>query len=198
LWYEPDLTQELKHAFLMTYMRALEGALQRSAEVEAQISFWEFLDIEFDTANNVFRFVAYYTVRPAFPNLFKRLVGSPAMKRIEEDVQAKGEQRIYKQNWKPRCEVEFELGAKNVIYMLLDSSAKQLYIGEAADLVKRLLQPDPSIPKWDYALPPALGPFRVPLERMLIRDFAAVLTNKSGIDWRDISGCSLCNDRVDR
>jgi glyoxylate utilization-related uncharacterized protein len=38
---------------------------------------------------------------------------------------------------------------------------------------------------------------RVALERMLIRDFAAVLTNKGGVEWRDISGCALCNDRID-
>ena len=50
-------------------------------------------------------------------------------------------------------------------------------------------------PFWDHfrynVLPSSLEPFRVALERMLIRDFAAaaVLTNKGGIDWRDISAC---------
>jgi len=33
---------------------------------------------------------------------------------------------------------------------------------------------------------------------MQIRDFAAVLSNKSGIICQDISGGSLTNDRVDR
>jgi hypothetical protein len=86
--------------------------------------------------------------------------------------------------------------------MLLDSKARQVYIGEAADLVKRLLQAHPSIPNWDYfkydVLPPALEPFRGTLERMLIRDFAAVLPNRGEIKWLDIRGCELRNDRIDR
>src|SRR5262249_16560837 len=85
LWYEPELTHELKHAFLMSYMRSLEGLLDRSRDVEADIPFWEFLDIEYDHASREFRFVAHYTAHPAFPKLFKRLVGSPAIKRVEED-----------------------------------------------------------------------------------------------------------------
>jgi hypothetical protein len=63
-------------------------------------------------------------------------------------------------------------------------------------------QPHASIPGWGYfrydVFPPALGPFRVAVERMSIRDFAAVLENKVGVLWRDIAGCSLVNDRVDQ
>jgi hypothetical protein len=186
----------------MSYMRSLEGALGHSPDIEGDIPFWEFLDIEFDPTERVFRFVAYYTVRPAFPHLFQRLLGSPAIKRVEDELAGKKAQRIHKQNWKARSEVEFELGAKNVIYFLFSTNSKRFYIGEASDLVKRLLQPHPSIPDWDYfrynVLPRGLDPYRVSLERMLIRDFAAVLSNKGGIVCQDISGCSLTNDRVDR
>src|SRR5262249_10548937 len=84
LWFDETLSLELKHAFLMSYMRSLEGSLSAEGDVEYRIPFWEFLDIEFDRENRVFRFAAYYAVRPAFPHLFKRLIGSPAMKRIDE------------------------------------------------------------------------------------------------------------------
>jgi hypothetical protein len=104
LWYDKALSYELKGAFVMSYMRSLEGSLQTSCDPEQQISFWEFLDIEFDPQHRAFRFVAYYTVQPSFPNLFKCLVGSPALRRIEDEVQNKAENRIHKQDWKPRHE----------------------------------------------------------------------------------------------
>lgn len=85
--------------------------------------------------------------------------------------------------------------------MLLDTDGKRFYVGEAADLIKRLKQPHASIPNWNYfrynVLPSALAPYRVALERMLIRDFATVLKNCRAIAWREISSCELANDKVD-
>jgi hypothetical protein len=130
------------------------------------------------------------------------LVGSPALKTVEAELLRTDEKRIHKQDWKQRTELEFELGAKNALYTLFDSTSQLIYIGEADDLVKRLLQPHPSIPKWDFfrydVLPELLKPYRLALERMLIRGFAAVLKNKRGVAWRDIAGCTRTNDRVDR
>ncbi|SRR6266436_1924647 len=201
LWYDRILSLELKRAFLMSYMRSMEGALQENADVEQKIPFWEFLDIEFDKSRRLFRFVAYYKQEPSFPHLFQRLIGSPALRKVADEIERKGEIRIYKQDWKPRSDLEFELGATNVIYMLIDTGAKRFYVGEAADLVKRLLQPHFSIPNWNFfrydVLPAELGPYRVHLERMLIRDFAAVLKNKRDVPRREISDCELANDKVD-
>jgi hypothetical protein len=202
LWFDETLSFELKHAFLMSYMRSLEGSLSGEPGVETRIPFWEFLDIEFDRERRLFRFAAHYAVRPEFPHLFKRLIGSPAMKRIDDAVRGRDELRIHKQDWKPRAELEYELGARNVIYMLLDTKKKCLYIGEAQDLVGRLLGPHSSIPKWNMfrydVLPPALAPFRVALERMVIRTFATVLQNKCGICCLEIGEWTLANDKVDR
>ena len=202
LWFDPALSYELKQSFLMSYMRSLEADLGHAQDIESDIPFAEFLDIEFDHKRRIFRFVANYTMRPGFPHLFKRLLGSPAIKSIDDELSGKGTHRIHKQDWKARSEVAFELGAKNVIYFLLATETKRFYVGEARDLVKRLLQPHPSIPDWDYfrydVLPPALDPYRVTLERMLIRDFAAILSNTTGIGCRDIGGHTLTNDRVDR
>jgi hypothetical protein len=201
LWYDGTLSLELKRTFLMSYMRSLESALQENADVEQEIPFWEFLDIEFDQAHRVFRFVVYYRQQPSFPHLFQRLIGSPALRRVADEIEGKAEIRIYKQDWKPRSDLEFQLGALNVIYMLLDTNEKRFYIGEAADLVKRLIQPHSSIPSWNFfrydVLPVQLSPYRVALERMLIRDFAAVLKNKRQVFSQDISNCELANDKVD-
>ena len=73
---------------------------------------------------------------------------------------------------------------------------------EAENLVKRLLQPHSSIENWDIfrynVLPQALAPYRVALERLLIRDFAAILKNKRDIPWRDLAGCCSANEKIDR
>jgi len=202
LWFDPVLSLELKRTFLMSYMRSLEAALQgKKVDIEQSIPFWEFLDIEFDKQRRVFKFVAYYRQQASFPHLFERLIGSPALRKIADEIERKIDKRIYKQNWKPRSDLEFELGAQNVIYMLIDTNERRFYIGEAADLIKRLMQPHTSIPNWEYfrysVLPGELGPYRVPLERMLIRDFAAVLKNRKEISCRVIGDYELVNDRVD-
>ena len=201
-WYDPALSLELKRSFSMSYMRTLEGLLNKDNDVEQAIPFWEFLDVEFDQAQRKFFLASYYTQTPSFPHLFARLVGSPALDRVEDELEGKLSHRIYKQDWKPRSELEFELGAQNVVYYLIDSKANLIYIGEAADLIKRLMGPHPSIPHWDFfrynVLPKELFSYRVAIERMVIRDFAACCQNKRGCIWRDISGFSLANDRVDK
>lgn len=129
------------------------------------------------------------------------MIGSPSLRRIADEIEGKAEIRIYKQDWTPRSDLEFQLGAVNVIYMLLDTNDRRFYVGEAADLVKRLLQPHPSIPDWNFfrydVLPPELAPYRVVLERMLIRDFASVLRNKRQVPSHEIGDCELANDKVD-
>jgi len=203
LWFDSVLSLSLKRTFLMSYMRSLESALQGkvAVDVEQSIPFWEFLDIEFDKQKRVFRFVAYYRQQPSFPHLFERLIGSPSLRKVGDEIEGKATARIYKQGWKPKLELEFELGAQNVIYMLLDTKEKRFYVGEAADLIKRLTQPHSSIPNWEFfrydVLPAELAPYRVALERMLIRDFASVLKNKKEISWYVIGDCELANDRVD-
>lgn len=204
LWYEEDLTLKLKNTFLMSYMRALEQSLtdQTDSDIEKAIPFWEFIDIEFDKIERQFRFVAYYKQEPSFPHLFRRLIGSPSLRRIADEIEEKKERRIYKQDWKPRSELAYEIGARNVLYALLDTKNNLFYVGEAQDLVKRLSQPYPSIPHWEYyrynVLPNELAPFRLALERMVIRDLAALLPNKKQIPYRSISNCTLVNEKVDK
>jgi len=203
LWYGEDLGMELKHKFLMSYMRSLEKRLRPEAkeDVEKDIPFWEFLDIEFDSSRKVFKFEAYYRQEPTFPELFKRLIGSPGLKRVDDELHQKGPGRIHKQSWRPRQQLEFELGATNVVYMLIDTENRLFYVGEAQDLVKRLSTRYPSIPDWNFyrydVLPGQLTDHRVAIERMLIRGYAELLENKSGIEFKKISDYKLANDRID-
>lgn len=206
LWFDDDLCLLLKDTFLMSHMRSLEKSLcndVESIDIETKIPFWEFLDIEFDASKREFRFTAHYTQEPIFPELFKRLTGSPTLKKVDDELSSKeAPYRIYKQGWKPREELEYEIGAENVIYMLIDTERKLLYVGEAKNLVKRLSQRYPSIPHWNHyrysVLPDSLKSYRVAIERMLIRDFASILDNKKKIDSISISDYKLANDKIDK
>ena len=124
-------------------MRSLEAKLshEKLSVVEEEIPFWEFLDIEFDQVRIQFRFVAYYIQKPSLPHLFKRLIGAPALKVVGDEIEGKEKNRIHKQGWRRREDLTYELGAKNVVYTLIDTKNKLVYIGEAEDLVKRLNQP---------------------------------------------------------
>jgi hypothetical protein len=204
LWYEEDLSLKLKYTFLMSYMRSLEQQLsvEKKNNIEKEIPFWEFLDIEFDKINKIFIFVAYYKQEPSFPNLFERLIDSPGIKRISDELNGNKEKRIYKQDWKKREQLAYEIGANNVLYLLLDTQNKSIYVGEASDLISRLNQPHPSIPHWDYfrynVLPNELAPYRVALERMFIRDLAAFLPSKKSMSTIVISEYKLANDKIDK
>lgn len=204
LWFDEDLLFQLKYAFIMSFMRDIESRLSpiRTNNIEEEIPFWEFLDIEFDDKTKLFLFTAYYTQSPDFPELFKRLVASPIMAKIDDDTSKKKEKdRIYKQDWKQRSEYETELGAENVIYMLLDTINKLFYIGETKNLIRRFNQGHNEIPKWNYyrynVLPYPLSRFRVTLERMLIRDFSTIFINNENIETKVLSNYTLVNKKID-
>ena len=207
LWYSPRLTFKIKDAFLMSFVRDIEGRLRKTSgdvasNIEDEIPFWEFLDIEYDPEKRKFFFNAYYIQKPAFSELFKRFIESPILHKIDDELTKKPPFRIYKTKWKPRSDLDYELGANNVLYFLLDTKNKLVYIGEASNLVDRLRQDHISIPKWDYfrynVLPDKSALERRTFERMLIRDFASLLDNKKGVKYFDFSEYKLANDKIDQ
>ena len=78
LFLSEELIDELKSTFVMSHMRDIESALRGDVgDLEKEIPFWEFLDIEFDPKHKQFLFTAHYKHEPMFPELFKNLAGSP-------------------------------------------------------------------------------------------------------------------------
>ncbi len=108
----------------------------------------------------------------------------------------------YGQEWKPRAEYQNEIGAFNVVYTLVDSKNKRIYVGEAKDLVTRFSQGHPIIKDWDYyrydVLPKPLEPYRKTIERMMIRSYAMLFQNKKGIPTRGLSDYVLVNAKIDK
>ncbi len=205
LYFDASLADQLRKIFSMSYMRAIEGELtlgKNHRDIEAAIPFWEFIDIEFDARKRCFQFVAHYTHKAWFPELFKRLVGSAPMKEIQDEISGKNAARIQKQGWNPRIEYKNEVKAENVIYTLIDTKSKLIYIGEAAKLVKRFDGGHSDIPDWDYykfnQLPQELAAHRLAIERMAIRDMAALLENKREIGSFSISDYRLANRKIDK
>jgi len=205
LYFEPSLADSMCNLFLMSYMRMLESELSESSnnrETEKEISFWEFIDIEFDSERKQFHFVAHYKLTPDFPNLFSRLVSSAPIYRIKNQVIGKDKKRIFKQDWRPRKEYKLELGVEDVIYMLVDTRKKLIYLGEAGKMINRFNAGHPDIKDWDYykynVLPDELAPYRLAVERMEIRDMAALLDNKQNIQTISISEYKLVNRKIDK
>lgn len=204
LWFQEDLLHELKNTFLMSFMRDIEDRLRPNSNVniEDEIPFWEFLDIEYDRQNLKFYFTAHYKQKPSFPELFQRLIGSPMIHKIDDELEDKDAFRIYMQGWKPRKELDSELEADNVLYTLIDTKNKLLYVGEASKLVQRLSQKHPSIKDWDYyrydVLPnPITKNQRVWLERLLIRNIASLFDSKLKLNRSNTSKYKLINDKID-
>ena len=203
LWFTDELAQLIKHEFVMSYMRMLEQSLSpKSVNIEEEIPFWEFLDIEYNNELRKFYFEGYYRQKPSFPQLFSRLIGSPPLAMIDDERHEKTQNRIHKKDWKDRSELQFEVGAENVIYVLADERKKLLYVGEAKNLIRRLSQKHPSIPNWNLyrydALPSNLDPFRIELERMLIRSYATLFPNKAKVGTLKLSDWRLTNDKIDK
>ncbi len=206
LWFDDALRYTLADAFVMSNMRDLEARLRLAdgpaGDVEQEIPFWEFLDIEFDASTKTFDLTAYYIQKPSFPALFRRMSDAPPLKRIRDELAGKVELRIHKQNWKPRHEFETEIGATNVVYMLVDTGNRLFYVGETASLVTRFRRGHDLIPGWDFyrydALPAALAPQRIHIERMLIRDIDSLLgASAMGLPVT-MSDFRLVNLRIDR
>lgn len=208
LFFDKKLGDILKDVYLMSYMRSIENELRAGKleyagqDIEDEIPFWEFLDIEFDNVSRMFRFRAHYVQKPAYVELFKELVKSHTLKIIEDLLASNDNFRFVKQDWKARSELSNQIEARNVIYNLVDSKNKLIYIGEAESLRQRLNQNRESINDWDFyrfdCLPDGLSKVqRVAIERLLIRTFASFFSNKKGIPSMQVSEFSLANDKID-
>lgn len=208
LFFTKELSDILKDIFLMSYMRSIEYDLRKNKieysgqEIENEIPFWEFLDIEFDSDKKIFYFKAYYIQKPAYIELFKELVKSHTLKIIDDLLNLKDEFRFVKQDWETRSKLQTQIEAKNVIYNLIDTKNKLIYIGEAESLLQRLNQNREVIKNWEYyrfdCLPEGLTRMqRVAIERLLIRTFASFFKNKKGILSKQVSEYCLANDKID-
>jgi len=211
---QEDLIEELKRAFLMSHIRWLEVELRKqdgkkaaeaSKETERETPFWEFLDIEFDSKNKIFIFTDYFKQDPYFPEVFKHLIGSPKVKQIENSIFDNFES-IINQDWKEKHHLTTELGAKNVIYFLLDEKNKLIYVGETGqDLKIRLSDKEhyknAGIPNWTHyrfeVLPVSIGTkARKEIENMTIRAYATLFSNTKDVKSIKISNYKLVNRKI--
>ena len=173
------------------------------AEIETEIPFYEFLDIEWDAGNRKFIFRPHYVQAPIYDELFTHLQSKHVLDRIENELGRGPKLKISKGNWKERGEIQNEIHTENVIYTLIDVNNSEIYVGEASNLANRFKQKRHEIPGWTHyrvdQLPPEFDDkMRVTLERLMIRSLASLLDNNSGVESMEISDFILTNKRVDR
>ena len=74
LFFEDKLADQLKNIYQMSFLRAMEDKLpdQDDSTPETTLLFWEFLDIEYDSENKIFIFVAHYIQESLFPKVFEK------------------------------------------------------------------------------------------------------------------------------
>lgn len=206
LFFTKEFAERLKEIFLMSYMRSLEQRLRKANgtntnDIEQEIPFWEFLDIEFNRKTKTFICKAHYYQKPIFRELFKQFIQSHLLSQIENKLDGKGEFNFIKEDWQPKSILKSTLEKQNIIYYLLDSKNALLYIGEA-EHTRRIMQARKEIPEWDYfridCLPVWLSRTqRLELERLLIRSYATVMTNYKSIKNIPITEYRLVNKKID-
>ena len=213
LWLPLPLVEELRISFQMTYIRGLEEELQKKASgskksnfnSESEIPFWEFLDIEFDAEKLEIHLTAHWKQEVMFPMFFREIINSQLATRIEREVLKGKELVIGKSDWKPKSQLQSQLNEKNVIYWLVDKINKQLYVGMAENLTKRVTENRPEIPKWTHyrydVLPSAFDEkIRHAIEKMVIRAMASLLKNQpvsgNSIDSIEFSEYVLVNKQI--
>ena len=213
LFYEERLTDALKKVFRMSYMRDLEGRIRYAnvkerGDLEKEIPFWEFLDLEYDSDKRICYLTAYYTHQADFPNLFSNIIQSPKLKRIGDDIFGKKEWKIYPSRWKSRKRLDNELSnISNVVYILADNKNKLVYVGEAENLQQRLKgDGHPSIKNWTHYNYSALREIgskskqkevRLAIERWLISEMASMFKNTKNITSINLSDYTLTNTKID-
>lgn len=208
VFYGEDLADRLKDCFIMSFMRDLEFKLGDYTDkysrisIEDVIPFNEFLDIEFNIRKREMIFTAHYTQQAVFPYLFKKVKDTTILKSIDLGIKNKYDS-IVKSKWHNKTDLLKHPDQKNVLYYLVDDVRKQLYVGEAKGLKNRLSAPRPEIPNWNHfrynVLPALLEPYRIELERMIIRDLASLFPNaKKAIEIKKVSDYKLKNRKIDK
>ncbi|WP_324680900.1 hypothetical protein [Hymenobacter sp. GOD-10R] len=158
LFFTKPLSNALKEVFIMSYMRSIEQDLRKAkvqydgVDIEEEIPFWEFLDIESNNEQREFKFKAYYTQKPIYTELFQELINSHTLKRIDEKINDKEAFHFTKGTWRKREAFASQVEAINVIYNLIDTKNRKIYVGEAESLIKRLKQEQEreNIRDWDF------------------------------------------------
>ena len=207
LSFEENLTAELQDIFPMSHARDLERRLRPEKthhnEIEEEISFWEFLDIEWDVNNRTFIMKPHYVHPPQFPELFRYLKSKHILEELEQEIKDEGKKKISKGDWLPKSKIKGENLSENVIYTLIDTENKEIYVGEAKNLAKRFNSERNEIPGWNYyridKLPKEFNrTMRLTIERLMIRSLASLLPNSQGIKSKDISDYKIVNKKIDQ
>ena len=99
--------------------------------------------------------------------------------------------------WRDKNERNKYKGTRNIIYYLIDSTTKEIYIGSGALFENRVIPKRKELPGWDKFRFEVINPDYISiikdLEFMIIRNFANLLKNKDSIRGLDVTEYTLAN-----
>ena len=197
LRFPDDLVEALSKTFVMSHMRYLEYRLEKNAgeevttaQMERRIPFSETLDIEWDKESEEFHLYARYQQDPEFRFLFDYFRSNHILSSIDREISGKAP-RVSGSKWKDRVELEQDRLIPNAIYTLVDTTKKEIYIGQTREMGARFGKDGhrKEIPGWDKyrvdVLPSSIGKQeRECLEMELIRSIASLcVSNKSSKEF---------------
>ncbi|GKU24338.1 hypothetical protein CFOLD11_11640 [Clostridium folliculivorans] len=198
LTYELGLTKELKKEFIQTFL-AIETEKISCNESEKY-------HITSDNINReVVKFQAKHenliTVSPflkigtEYDRLFQKII---EMNLLDLDKNDKEKDIIsYSSTWIPISDLNKHKEVKNVVYYLVDTINKEVYIGSAHNLGKRVKPNREEIPGWNIFKYEVINPkytgLLVKIEYHSIRAFASFLDNVGGESSLGISEYKLNN-----
>ena len=109
--FDARLTTKMQNKFSMSYARDVERKRKeyKVSEIEAEMPFYEFLDIEWDKDNRKFIFRPHYIQAPIYQKLFTQLQSKHVLERIENEIDGASKGKIAKGDWKGKSEIHNEI-----------------------------------------------------------------------------------------
>lgn len=198
LSYGDDLSKELKKEFIQTFIAIQAELISSSFENKYHITSdninREVIQFKKKSETEI-EIIPFLKLKTQYDNLFKTIIETNLLnldkKEKKEDI------IVYASDWLEKDEINKYRTEENVVYYLVDTINKEVYIGSAKNLYNRLKNYRKEIPNWNLFKYEKIHPkYKDILERIehhSIRAFASFLTNSSSGDSLQISSYKLNN-----
>jgi hypothetical protein len=195
-----DLVKKIREEFIQSYViiKSQRETQQDEKQFRSNLKAGNQEVLIIETINEkTLIFKTYIQVKSEWNTLFKRLAREGAFDWVFDKNKDKEYLIQYSSNWMSATQLKKHKDKQNVIYYLVDSIKKELYIGKANNLGQRVKIGRSEIKGWDKFRYDLIRPeFSNILERIedhTIRAFASVLENTQKFDTLGLSEYKLVN-----
>ncbi|KJU71144.1 hypothetical protein [Clostridium baratii] len=190
------LKKELKKTFIHTVLNIKSSTIMKQKGRKFNE---EALSIELikKDAEYVLRLKPFIRISTEYDEYFKVLIKSNL---LDYPLGSDNKKVIVSSSeWLDISEIDKYKGTRNIIYYLLNSKAKEIYIGSTNLFENRVTVKKSELPDWDKfrfeVINPDYTAILRDIEYMIIRNFANVLKNNDNIKGLEINEYTLVNRR---